>query len=99
MASSEPSARPDDSDPGDGKPDTPTDASPLWQVALRDVAVETSRVSACTDLSWRRGYWVVPKFLFGVPTDQLHQGSARRLGFVPLRWRMKACTCTRRTPP
>ncbi len=55
-----------------------------------DVAVETSRVSACTDLSWRRGYWVVPKFLFGVPTDQLHQGSARRLGFVPLRWRMKA---------
>lgn len=45
MASSEPSARPDDSDPGDGKPDTPTDASPLWQVALRDVAVVAAGLS------------------------------------------------------
>ncbi|MBL0172511.1 MAG: NAD(P)-binding domain-containing protein [Gemmatimonadaceae bacterium] len=34
-----------------------------------DVAVETSRVSAHTDLSWRRGYWIVPKFLFGQPSD------------------------------
>jgi len=54
-----------------------------------DVAVETSRVSARTDLSWRRGYWVVPKFLFGVPTDHLHQSAHRRLGFLPLSWRMK----------
>ena len=34
-----------------------------------DVAVETARVSAVTDLSWRRGYWIVPKFLFGLPAD------------------------------
>ena len=54
-----------------------------------DVAVETSRVSARTDLSWRRGYWIVPKFLFGLPTDQLHQTTHRYLGWVPMRWRMK----------
>jgi cation diffusion facilitator CzcD-associated flavoprotein CzcO len=34
-----------------------------------DVAVETARVSAVTDLSWRRGYWIVPKFIFGLPAD------------------------------
>ena len=34
-----------------------------------DVAVETARVSAATDLSWRRGYWIVPKFIFGLPAD------------------------------
>jgi hypothetical protein len=54
-----------------------------------DVAVETSRVSARTDLSWRRGYWIVPKFLFGMPTDLLHQRTHRLLGFLPMAWRMK----------
>lgn len=34
-----------------------------------DVAVESCRVSSYTDISWRRGYWVVPKFIFGKPTD------------------------------
>jgi len=34
-----------------------------------DVAVETARVSARTDLSWRRGYWIVPKFILGSPSD------------------------------
>ncbi|MEL7161686.1 MAG: NAD(P)-binding domain-containing protein, partial [Bacteroidota bacterium] len=34
-----------------------------------DVAVETSRVSARTDISWRRGYRIVPKFIGGVPSD------------------------------
>lgn len=34
-----------------------------------DVAVESSRVSKRTDLSWRRGYWVIPKFFFGKPSD------------------------------
>ena len=34
-----------------------------------DVAVETSRVSAKTYLSWRRGYRIIPKFLMGKPTD------------------------------
>ena len=35
-----------------------------------DVAVETSRVSEKTVLSWRRGYWLVPKFVFGAPSDK-----------------------------
>jgi len=34
-----------------------------------DVAVESSRYSRQTDLSWRRGYWVIPKFFFGKPSD------------------------------
>ena len=38
-----------------------------------DVAVETARVSSVTDLSWRRGYWIVPKFLFGHPSDVIGQ--------------------------
>jgi hypothetical protein len=37
-----------------------------------DIAVETSRVSAFTAISMRRGYHFVPKFLFGVPSDVLH---------------------------
>ncbi len=59
-----------------------------------DVAVETSRVSARTDLSWRRGYWVVPKFLFGVPGDHIHNRVANTwLGrLVPARWRMRLNT-------
>lgn len=44
-----------------------------------DVAVETARVSAATDLSWRRGYWVVPKFIFGLPADVV----ARRTQWLP----------------
>ncbi|OJJ20241.1 monooxygenase [marine bacterium AO1-C] len=34
-----------------------------------DVAVETSRVSEQTAISWRRGYRIIPKFVMGVPTD------------------------------
>ncbi len=34
-----------------------------------DVAVESSRVAASVDLSWRRGYWVAPKFIMGKPAD------------------------------
>lgn len=34
-----------------------------------DVAVESSRFSKSTDISWRRGYWVVPKFIFGKASD------------------------------
>lgn len=36
-----------------------------------DVAVESCRVSNHTDISWRRGYWVVPKFIFGKPSDTI----------------------------
>lgn len=34
-----------------------------------DVAVESSRFSTSTDISWRRGYWVIPKFIFGKASD------------------------------
>ena len=36
-----------------------------------DIAVESSRTAAETYLSMRRGAHIVPKFLFGVPTDHL----------------------------
>lgn len=39
-----------------------------------DVAVETSRVSQRTDISWRRGYRIVPKFVFGKPSDVVGAG-------------------------
>ncbi|HJK89667.1 MAG TPA: NAD(P)-binding domain-containing protein, partial [Polyangiaceae bacterium LLY-WYZ-15_(1-7)] len=54
-----------------------------------DVAVETSRVSGQTDLSWRRGYWVVPKFLFGLPGDHIHNFIVDKLSFVPAKARLK----------
>jgi hypothetical protein len=44
-----------------------------------DVAVETSRFSKKTDLSWRKGYWIVPKFLYGEPTDVV----SSRIHFLP----------------
>ncbi len=34
-----------------------------------DIAVETSRVATRVCISMRRGYWIVPKFLFGLPSD------------------------------
>ena len=40
-----------------------------------DCAVETSRVSTRTDISWRRGYWVVPKFVLGKPADVTARGT------------------------
>ncbi|MFD3869432.1 NAD(P)-binding domain-containing protein [Streptomyces sp. NPDC058623] len=36
-----------------------------------DIAVETSRVSARTLLAMRRGAHILPKYLFGTPTDHL----------------------------
>ncbi|MCX4597473.1 hypothetical protein OG819_50265 [Streptomyces sp. NBC_01549] len=36
-----------------------------------DIAVETSRVSRRTFLATRRGAHILPKYLFGVPTDHL----------------------------
>jgi cation diffusion facilitator CzcD-associated flavoprotein CzcO len=37
-----------------------------------DIAVETARVAAWTAISMRRGYYFVPKFLLGLPSDALH---------------------------
>lgn len=34
-----------------------------------DVAVESSRVADSVDISWRRGYWIAPKFIMGKPSD------------------------------
>jgi thioredoxin reductase len=34
-----------------------------------DVAVESSRVAQSVDMSWRRGYWIAPKFMYGKPAD------------------------------
>ena len=34
-----------------------------------DVAVETARVAKKTTISWRRGYHLIPKFMFGLTTD------------------------------
>lgn len=41
-----------------------------------DVAVETSRVSEFTAISWRRGYRIIPKFFFGKPSDIIGKGSS-----------------------
>tara|TARA_B100000787_G_C16197623_1_gene302101 strand:+ start:3090 stop:4397 length:1308 start_codon:yes stop_codon:yes gene_type:complete len=45
-----------------------------------DVAVETSRISAKTSISWRRGYRIIPKFLMGKPTDVF----AIKMNFLPI---------------
>lgn len=43
-----------------------------------DISVETSRVSAFTAISMRRGYYIVPKFLFwGLPTDVMAARTVR----------------------
>ena len=44
-----------------------------------DIAVETSRVSAFTAISMRRGYHIVPKVVFGLPVDVAY----RRLRRMP----------------
>lgn len=48
-----------------------------------DVAVETSRVSKMTAISWRRGYRIIPKFFFGQPSDKIGERSS----WIPLRIR------------
>jgi dimethylaniline monooxygenase (N-oxide forming) len=43
-----------------------------------DIAVESSRVAASTDLAMRRGAHIVPKYMFGVPTDHLTESPLAR---------------------
>jgi dimethylaniline monooxygenase (N-oxide forming) len=50
-----------------------------------DIAVETSRVSTMTYLAMRRGAYVLPKFIGGVPLDQMAPNWAHRLPFVVTR--------------
>lgn len=42
-----------------------------------DIAVETARVSARTVLSLRRGYYIFPKIVFGLPADVLYAEMCR----------------------
>jgi cation diffusion facilitator CzcD-associated flavoprotein CzcO len=44
-----------------------------------DIAVEASRVAERTYLAMRRGAHIVPKFVFGVPTDHLTDGPVARM--------------------
>ena len=46
-----------------------------------DIAVETSRVSRTTFLAMRRGAHVIPKYMKGVPTDELGSELTSRLPF------------------
>ncbi|WP_336604047.1 flavin-containing monooxygenase [Agromyces seonyuensis] len=39
-----------------------------------DIAVDAVHHAASVDLSVRRGYWFVPRYLFGKPSDTLNQG-------------------------
>ncbi|MFL5886255.1 MAG: NAD(P)-binding domain-containing protein [Thermoleophilaceae bacterium] len=48
-----------------------------------DIAVETSRVSKMTYLAMRRGAWIIPKYLKGVPVDELGTPLTSRLP-IPL---------------
>ncbi|MHB8449521.1 MAG: flavin-binding monooxygenase-like family protein, partial [Mycobacteriales bacterium] len=49
-----------------------------------DIAVEASWVAERTFLAARRGVWIIPKYLFGRPLDQITTGAAAR---VP--WRLR----------
>jgi thioredoxin reductase len=48
-----------------------------------DIAVEASRSARSTYLAMRRGAWIIPKFLFGMPTDHLTDSPLAR-GPFPL---------------
>ncbi len=52
-----------------------------------DIAVETSKVSARTFLAMRRGAHVVPKYIFGIPTDHLTTSPFAR---APFHWMRRA---------
>ena len=41
-----------------------------------DIAVESSYVAEHTYLAARRGAWIIPKYMFGRPVDQLPQRPA-----------------------
>jgi thioredoxin reductase len=55
-----------------------------------DIAVESSRVAASTDLAMRRGAHIVPKYLLGVPTDRLTDSPLARGPLWLQRWAMAA---------
>ncbi|HLZ05758.1 MAG TPA: NAD(P)-binding domain-containing protein [Bradyrhizobium sp.] len=48
-----------------------------------DIAVDVSRVAASVSLSMRRGYFILPKVMFGRPIDQLYARMRSYLRFAP----------------
>ncbi|MBO0757138.1 MAG: NAD(P)-binding domain-containing protein [Bradyrhizobiaceae bacterium] len=48
-----------------------------------DIAVDVSRVAARTCISMRRGYYIVPKIMFGRPVDVLYARLRRRSWWLP----------------
>ena len=50
-----------------------------------DLAVEASRIADATFLAMRRGAWILPKYLKGVPTDELASDLVTRLPLPLLR--------------
>ncbi|MCW2793904.1 MAG: hypothetical protein JWO76_3002 [Nocardioides sp.] len=55
-----------------------------------DIAVEASRVAAETHLTMRRGAHVLPKYMFGMPTDHLTSSPLARGPFALQKLGMKA---------
>lgn len=55
-----------------------------------DIAVESSRVAKATYLAMRRGAWILPKFMFGMPTDHLTSSPLARGPFPLQKLGMKA---------
>jgi cation diffusion facilitator CzcD-associated flavoprotein CzcO len=55
-----------------------------------DIAVESSRVATETHLAMRRGAHVLPKYLFGMPTDHLTSSPLARGPFAMQKLGMKA---------
>jgi hypothetical protein len=55
-----------------------------------DIAVESSRVAAETHLAMRRGAYVIPKYMFGVPTDHLTSSPLARGPFALQKIGMRA---------
>jgi hypothetical protein len=51
-----------------------------------DIAVESSRISDRTFLAMRRGAYVIPKYLFGRPTDETNTPGLTRLPLAAQRW-------------
>ena len=57
-----------------------------------DIAVETSKVSERTFLAMRRGAHVIPKYVFGMPTDHLTTSPIARIPWFPARRALLAAT-------
>jgi len=51
-----------------------------------DIAVEVSRVAASVDMSWRRGYRIIPRYVLGQPADFFQHASDKLRALVPQRW-------------